>query len=265
MATMVPRSAPFDSVADSYDELFTASHIGSAQRSAVRTEMDRVFHTGQHILELNCGTGVDALHLASRGIRVDAFDSSRCMIQVARRKVSAHAPVRFDVLEIEQLSRIRGPYDGVLSNFGGLNCVEDIGSVADELARLVSPGGTALLCLCNRTCAWEVGWYLARRQPSKAFRRWRSGRLAHIGESEVEVWYPSIRELRGAFAPAFRLRQWKGIGLAVPPSYVEHLARRHSGLLSAAVVSDRVLSRVPLIRAAADHILLEFVRREPHA
>ena len=40
------------------------SLIGRAQRRVVTKELDRIFHSGQRILELNCGTGVDALHLA---------------------------------------------------------------------------------------------------------------------------------------------------------------------------------------------------------
>ena len=38
------------------------------------------FTPGQSILEINCGTGIDALHLASRGVRVDAFDAAPGMI-----------------------------------------------------------------------------------------------------------------------------------------------------------------------------------------
>lgn len=258
----VYAATPFDSVADSYDSDFTTSLIGLAQRHAVWVELDRAFHSGQHILELNCGTGVDALHLAARSVRVDAFDCSRRMIEVARAKTAGSAPVRFQVLDIERLDRLRGPYDGAFSNFGGLNCVEDIAAIADELERLVRPGGTVLLCLCNRVCAWELAWYLARRQPRKAFRRWRGGRMAHVGSAQLPVWYPTVSQLKRAFAPAFRLRRWKGIGVTVPPSYVEPLARRHAAWIARAAAVDRIVSRLPLFRALADHVLLEFQRLE---
>lgn len=263
--SIIPSATPFDSVADSYDHDFSTSLIGLAQRSAVWSEMDRVFHSGQHILELNCGTGVDALHLGARGVRVDAFDSSRRMIQVARAKPAAGVPVRFEVLEIERLDCVRGLYDGALSNFGGLNCVQDIAGIADELARLVRPGGTVLLCLCSRVCAWEFAWYLARRQPRKAFRRFRGGRTAHVGSAQLRVWYPTVGQLKRAFSLAFRLRRWKGIGVLVPPSYAESLASRHAAWISRAASADRVLSRLPLFRAVADHVLLEFQRLEPRA
>jgi ubiquinone/menaquinone biosynthesis C-methylase UbiE len=87
---------PFDTVAETYDEVFSASAIGRAQRDAVWSEMDRVFAGGQRILEINCGTGIDAIHMARRGIHVEACDSSSRMIASAQRRADAErVPVEF--------------------------------------------------------------------------------------------------------------------------------------------------------------------------
>src|SRR5438093_5130158 len=85
----MPVTEPFDAVADTYDDTFSNSSIGRVQRNLVWIEADRTFCTGQRILEINCGTGVDALHLANRGIEVTACDSSSRMIAVARRRLEA--------------------------------------------------------------------------------------------------------------------------------------------------------------------------------
>src|SRR5208337_2607391 len=121
------RTAPFDAVARAYDARFTSSLIGRAQRESVWLEMDRLFRPGQRILDINCGTGVDALHLAARGIHVVACDVSPRMLAVARRRLDAsphrhHADLR--TLAIEHVGQLEGDglYDGVLSNFSGLNC-----------------------------------------------------------------------------------------------------------------------------------------------
>ena len=45
-------------------------------RGRVWQTLERTFTPGQHILELACGTGEDALWLAQRGIQVTATDGS---------------------------------------------------------------------------------------------------------------------------------------------------------------------------------------------
>ena len=59
----------WDGTADTYDQVFPETLVGKAQRNAVWRELDRAFQSGQRVLELNCGTGIDAVHLASRGVR----------------------------------------------------------------------------------------------------------------------------------------------------------------------------------------------------
>jgi SAM-dependent methyltransferase len=266
MAAMTqPRPAPFDVLAESYDRIFTDSLIGRAQRSAVWRQLDATFLPGHRVLELNCGTGVDALHLAKRNVRVDAFDVSSAMITVANRRLaSVNLPAEFEVLATEDLGTLDSVYDGAFSNFGGLNCVQDLRQVADNLARLVRPMGHVVLCLASRFCVWESAWWLAHGKPAKAFRRLRKGGIsAELSPGLlVHVQYPSVRELRRLFAPEFCLVAVQGIGLFVPPSYLEPHARRFPGLLGAAARLDALLGSCPGLRGVADHVLLTF-RRTP--
>jgi SAM-dependent methyltransferase len=261
------RDVPFDHVAESYDAVFTNSLIGRAQRDSVWKELDRCFHPSQRILELNCGTGVDAVHLAERGIEVLACDVAPRMIQVARQRLSGlrdAARVDFRVLATEQIAGLagQGPFDGAFSNFGGLNCVRDLSTVARDLAQLLAPGATALLCMLGRCAAWEIAWYLGHANPRKALRRFpRGGTIGRLAEGvTVEVHYPSARTMAHLFAPEFRLVRFIGVGVTVPPSYLEPLARRFPRVLKTLAGVDRLLSGVPVIRALADHILLEFQR-----
>src|SRR5450755_3636512 len=80
-------AAPFDAIAERYDETFTKSKIGRAQRASVWKELERVFQPGDRVLEIGCGTGVDACFLAGLGVTVVATDSSPQMIAVATRRV----------------------------------------------------------------------------------------------------------------------------------------------------------------------------------
>ena len=72
----------------------------------------------------------------------------------------------------------------------------------------------------------------------------------------ITIYYPTIAEIRAAFAPNFQLQRWTGIGLLVPPSYVKLPA----ALVAVFAACDRRLARLPLLRGLADHRLFLLVR-----
>jgi ubiquinone/menaquinone biosynthesis C-methylase UbiE len=74
----------FDSVAPRYDELFTSTPVGRFQRMVIWKQAVKAFRPGSRVLELNCGTGQDAIFLARSGIVVTACDASPEMIKQAR-------------------------------------------------------------------------------------------------------------------------------------------------------------------------------------
>jgi ubiquinone/menaquinone biosynthesis C-methylase UbiE len=258
----------FDTLAEDYDELFTRSSIGRAQRNVVWEYAAKLFSTGDHILELNCGTGEDALYLARLGAKVTACDASEQMIDQAERRQQIEAPlanVRFKVMPSEQILKLREPmlFDGVFSNFSGLNCVTDLAVVAEQLSRCVKEGAPLLLCMSTRVCLWEIVYFSLHGRFRKAFRRCSGQTQARLGDISFRVQYPTITELRTLFAPAFRLRAHSGVGVVVPPSYVESWARKHPGLLGFLQRVDRVISHWPGFRVVGDHMLLHFEKVQP--
>jgi SAM-dependent methyltransferase len=256
-------SLAFDGIAEQYDDIFTRSMIGRAQRGVVWKALLQTFHPGDHILELNCGTGEDALFLAGHGIAVTGYDASEKMIDMARRhKRSPHAEVRFDTLPTEDLSELQPSnlFDGVFSNFSGLNCVADLDQVCVDLASLVPVGASFLACLSTRYCMMETVWFLLHGSPRKAFRRYRGRTSAIVGQFTVNVRYPLMNELKRSFAPYFKLRSCTGIGVFVPPSYVEPWISRFPHLLNLLRSIDETVSGLPLFRVVGDHMLLRFER-----
>ncbi len=263
-----PATVAFDSIAGRYDALFTDSSIGRAQRTAVWREALRVFQPGHRVLELNCGTGEDALFLASRGIGVCACDASPGMIYQAQERKAAEAPsspIDFLILRTEHIDSLAasGQFDGVFSNFSGLNCVEDLARTAASLSRLVRPGANLLLCVFTRFCLWEVAHYAARGDLHRAFRRCRGSAQVNLDGHLLSVHYPTLRSIRKWFAPMFRLRGVTGIGVAVPPSYLEPWAQKHPDLLRKCEAIDHVVSRWPGARVIGDHMLLHFEKVAP--
>ena len=260
-----PAALVFDQMASEYDDVFTNSMIGRAQRDAVWALLTQVFENGDHVLELNCGTGEDALFLARNGASVTACDASERMIQIATgrlRKETPEAPVQFNLLPTEHIREL-GPsaqFDGIFSNFSGLNCVPDLKRTAEDLATLLSPGAPLLICLSTRFCLWEMLWFALHGNFRKAFRRCTGHATAKIGEFTVDVYYPTVRKLRTLFSPSFVLRSCTGVGVTVPPSYVEAWIRKHPKLLNMFRTIDNAISSYPGVRVLGDHVLLHFER-----
>jgi ubiquinone/menaquinone biosynthesis C-methylase UbiE len=255
----------FDRLADEYDTRFTYSNVGRSQREVIWERALATFPVGSHLLELNCGTGEDAVFLASAGMTVTACDVSTAMIAEARTKMKAEKPdarIEFVVLATEDIAKLPPTrlFNGAFSNFSGLNCVSDLRSVARELARRLEPGAPMLLCLSTRYCLWEIGYYLLRGNIRKAFRRCRGATRARIDEFEFPVYYPSIARLRSIFAPEFRLVSTTGVGIAVPPSYLESWIARHPQLFRVLENFDSAVRTWPGISAVGDHMLLHMER-----
>jgi SAM-dependent methyltransferase len=248
-------AAAFDQLAARYDELWTHSAVGRAQREAVWRSIGALFRPGDRVLDLGCGTGEDAVRIERMGAHVTAIDASPQMVAVTRQRLRGVGAC--DVLALEDLARLipSEKFDGALANFGVLNCVGDVRSVAAELARLVRPGGRVALCVMSRFCLWETAWHLLRGEPGKAFRRLRRGpAMTSLG---FPVFYPPSAELAAAFAPEFQRTRTRGIGVFVPPSYV----KAPSAFCAALVGLDRLFAGWPLLRAMGDHCLLTFIRK----
>src|SRR5260370_32729180 len=111
-------------------------------------------------------------------------------------------------------------------------------------------------------CLWERVWYLLRGGFAKGSRRFHCGGVAgRRGDGAVvQVHYRFLRSIRLVFAPEFSLKTIRGIGVAVPPSYLEAWARRFPGIVRLGANADLFLGRCPGLRVFADHVLLRFER-----
>jgi SAM-dependent methyltransferase len=267
-------SPPFDVAAPTYDAEFTHTHLARWLRDSVQAHLATVFHPGDRVLELGCGTGEDALWLAHRGVRVTATDVSLAMLDVAQHKAAAAGLAdlidfaAFDLISLpspidnSQFSIDNSPFSGAFSNFGPLNCLLDRRHVAAALGGLVRTGGQVVLVLMAPVCPWEIGWHLLHGQVQPAFRRFRRGAAAHVGDGKtIRVWYPSPHTLAAEFAPYFELRKLVGIGSLLPPSYLSNLVDRRPVLFERLARAERRAGTTWPWTWLNDHYLMVLERR----
>jgi SAM-dependent methyltransferase len=258
---------PFDAVADQYDRTFTDTRLGRWLRGQVWQALAVHFHPGSRILELGAATGEDALWLAARGVEVVATEVSAGMLNRAREKVArAPAGERIELHQIDWNAAAATPpgdwpYDGVLANFGVLNCIEDRRSLVARIAPALRPGARVVVVVMGPLCAWELAWSLAHGDVETAFRRVRprtSARLA--GGPAFPVWYPSPRRLCRELEPVLRRVSLAPIGFLLPPSELAGLVERWPRLFAALAALDRRAAAHPVAGWLADHYLAVFER-----
>ncbi|NJO84694.1 MAG: methyltransferase domain-containing protein [Blastochloris sp.] len=252
--------SPFDALALGYDAEFTASPIARHLRRRVHARLLANVHAGDHILELGCGTGEDALFLARHGVRVTATDASAGMIAQARAKLTDEPNVRVAALDLNALpDAYEMGFDGVFANFGVLNCAHDVKAAAAWLADRIVPRGVALFAVMGTCCPWEVVWHGSHGDFRTAFRRLRGETTFTAGSETIRVRYPTPLQLTRAFAPHFTRTRLEGLGAFLPPSDVYGVIERRPRLLRVLTNLDDVTA--PFTAWVADHYWIEFRRK----
>jgi SAM-dependent methyltransferase len=257
----------FDSVASDYDGPRGNNALIQDMRAEMWRWLERTLPPAGRLLDLGCGTGIDAVHLAGLGHRVTATDWSARMIERtadrAQRAGLAQAvePLALGAHELRDLPG-EGIYDAAYSNLGPLNCVPDLGEVADACARLVKRGGALVFTVIGRVCPWEIVHYGLRGRWSRVKVRFARN-LVPVGMNRHRIWtrYYTPREFYAAFARDFSLEHRRGLCVLAPPPYLVSLREKHPRLYSRLWDADRRFAGAPLLRSLGDHFLIVMRKR----
>jgi SAM-dependent methyltransferase len=252
----------FDELASTYDATFTDTIVGKALRETVWARLEQTFRGSRRVLELGCGTGEDAVRLASSGIRVVATDASPRMIQVARQKARlSHCAERieFHCLAMEDLgASLDGQtFDGVLSDFGAINCARNLPSLVADVAARLAPGAPLLWVVMGRHVPWEWAWYLSRAKWHKAWRRLSRGGVEWRG---LTISYPTPTEMAAHLRPHFAITRVSALGFALPPSYANEWLNRWPRILKILSSLETLAQRSSTLASWSDHYIVEATR-----
>ncbi|MGQ0736874.1 MAG: class I SAM-dependent methyltransferase [Acidobacteriota bacterium] len=265
-----PATLAFDRLARTYDAL-ADGEIFQRLRRRTHAVFARRFHAGNRILEIGCGTGIDTAFFASHGLRVVACDPSEAMVSRSLRRMAREGregqvtvvPCGLqDVASFLHAVADPGGFDGIVSNFGALNCAEHLAPLGALARRELRPGGVVMVGLMNRTCAFEMIYLLATRRENLVARRLADGAVAvPVAGVNVPTFYHRIADVKAALGPGLTLKRVRGLGVAIPPPYFEPRWKQTPRALRRLIVGlDTMLSPWPPFNRLGDHILLEFAK-----
>lgn len=258
----------FDNIAGKYDKIFTHSLIGQKQRGQVWSYIDQIISERDplHILELNCGTGEDAVYFARKGHTVLATDASEKMLEACKKKMVTANPIGMvqvaccDLKSLEKL-KPQNKFDLVFSNFGGLNCInaDQLQYVSRTVSGWLNSRGRFIGVLMPKFCLWESLYYLVKGKRIKIFRRLTDKSLkVNIEGSLVRTWYYTPGEVVKIFGSRYTLQKIKPIGICLPPSYMENFFKRKLKWLTYLEIMENRINRLPFLAYVADHYLIDF-------
>ena len=258
--------ADFDIAAPNYDAIFTNSTIGRMQRDRVWTYLENEFSNQPlRILELNCGTGIDALFLAKMGHHVLATDISAEMVHITKNKIK-RAKLEH-LIEVRQLdiksinsNTFDDAFDLVFSDFGGLNCLDnkELSALASMIANILSPTGRIIAVVMPSYNLMESMYCFLKLEWRKIFRRKTSstkGLRVNVDGVDVPTWYYSSSQFGMIFQNEFSIKNIRAIGFL--PSYFENLVHRIPFLLKI----DTFLSRYGAFANISDHYLIDLKKK----
>jgi ubiquinone/menaquinone biosynthesis C-methylase UbiE len=254
----------FDKAAANYDEIFTNTRIGKLQRGLVYDTLSKHLSTVQNILEINCGTGEDAIWFAQQNFTITATDISKKMIEVAKRKANFDN-LNFKTADINSIAATfqDEKFDLLFSNFGGLNClsIQELRKFFKNVNSILSENGNLALVIMPKNTLWEQFYFLAKAQFSNIFRRKKESIVANVDGEKVTTYYYNPKDIVNLANANFETMVIKPIGFFVPPSYLDGFFKTKKGTLGFLNRLEQGIKNWSFLSKFADHYIIVLQKR----
>jgi ubiquinone/menaquinone biosynthesis C-methylase UbiE len=252
--------ASFDKAAQNYDDTFSHSEIGKLQRNVVHYHLEKLLSSQKYnILEINCGTGEDAIWLAKKKHTVIATDISKEMIAVAKMKES-YQNLNFLIADINSISEHfkDKKFDTIFSNFGGLNCLDknELSKFLNSTSTILSKKGKLILVIMPKNTLWEKVYFILKRKFKTAFRRTKKVVFANVDGISVPTYYYNPKDIVNLTNINFDCLNVKPVGFFIPPSYLEPFFKNKKGFLRFLNKLESKIKNGSFLSKYADHYLI---------
>lgn len=150
-------TAYFDSESSSWEEIYRKKDVYSVIHQYRRSMVLALFESlmlplDSRILEIGCGAGLTAIDIASRRYCLEAIDGAEAMVELTRRNAvrsGMAASINARLGNIHHLDFPDASMDLVIA-IGVLPWIADVPLALQEIARVLAPGGRAMVTIDNR-------------------------------------------------------------------------------------------------------------------
>jgi SAM-dependent methyltransferase len=253
--------ADFDKAAQNYDTTFTNSVIGKLQRNLVYECLSKIIKekNPKTILEINCGTGEDAIWLGKQNFNVVATDISSTMVEIAKSKTDLKN-VTFQQADINSIVADFSTknFDLLFSNFGGLNCLskEELTRFFSTIPEILATKSQIFLVIMPKNTLWESFYFSLKLDFKNAFRRKKEYAIANVDGEKVTTYYYNPKDIVNLANANFEIKLLKPIGFFVPPSYLEPFFKNKPKLISFINTLEQKVKNLSWLSKFADHYVI---------
>ena len=251
----------FSKISFHYENLEYTSSLIPYLRRRIYKHLEKKLKPGAEILEINCGTGIDAVYLAKRGYRVLGTDIAQGMLSIAEEKVRREglkARLIFQRLANADLDKLKPRrFDHIFSNFGGLNCSppEELKKILQTFPHLLKPQGKITLVIMPKICLWEMARIFKGNK--SAFRRLKKGgTVARIEGEQVRTFYYSAREIKQLLQPDFDHFEVENLSFIGPTGNRIHFPEKYPRIFSFLMKWDVISGKIPFLQGMGDYFII---------
>ena len=209
----------FSKIYSHYEYLSKNDLIDIAMRQQVYKHIEHFLVPNSAILEINSGSGIDAVYFAKKGYSVVASDISDGSQKYIEQKIKdLNLPnLSFEKCSFTNLNSLsKNRFDYVFSNFGGINCTENPAKIINDLHQMLPKDAIITLVIMGKYYPWD--WiYLLKGKFNRAFIRLKKKKVtANVEGEQVQTYYFSPKSIKTIIKDSFQLLKIENLGVLYP-------------------------------------------------